>query len=77
VEAQLIIHIKNMDTNFTGTYTSIAAIVVFILSKFGINTTADTILTIISAVLLVVGLVKQAIDHKKLGVVASAAAPTV
>jgi hypothetical protein len=55
-----------MDTNFTGTYTSIAAIVVFILSKFGINTTADTILTIISAVLLVVGLVKQAIDHKNL-----------
>jgi hypothetical protein len=66
-----------MDTNFTGTYTSIAAIVVFILSKFGINTTADTILTIISAVLLVVGLVKQAIDHKKLGVVASAVTPTV
>jgi small-conductance mechanosensitive channel len=65
-----------MDTNFTGTYTSIAAIIVFILSKFGISTTADTILTIISAVLLVIGLVKQALDHKKLGV-AAAAAPKV
>ena len=55
-----------MDTNFTGTYTQLAAIVCFILSKFGINATVDQILTIISAILLVVGLVKQARDHQKL-----------
>lgn len=61
-----------METNFSGTYTSIASIVVFLLSKFGISTTADTILAIISAVLLVIGLVKQAIDHKKLGNVVEA-----
>lgn len=66
-----------MDTNYSGTYTSIAAVIVFILSKFGVNTDVTSILAIISAVLLVIGIIKQAYDHYKLGKVASSYAPKI
>ena len=51
-----------------GNYTAVAGLVVILLAKFGVVTDAGSITSIIGAVVTLVGIVKQFIDHKKLAV---------
>jgi hypothetical protein len=55
-----------IQSNLTGTYTSIAGIIVFVLAYFfpQIGITTDQIVTVISVVVAIFGAIKQAIDHK-------------
>ena len=64
----------NTTANLSRTWTSVAAIIVFLLSKIGINVTLDTILAVISTILIVIGIAKQAYDHFKLSKTATALA---
>lgn len=51
-----------------GNYTALIGLAVMILAKFGIVTDADSIATIVSGILILVGIIKQFIAHKKLAV---------
>lgn len=53
-----------MQTNYTGSVTAIAAILVTVLAKFGLNVQAGDIVTIIFGIIALAGIVKQMIDHK-------------
>lgn len=55
-----------------GNYTAVAGLVVMLFAKVGIVTDAGSVASIIGAVVIVVGLVKQYIAHKKLAVSAGA-----
>lgn len=59
----------------SGNYTAIAGIVVFILSKLGVNATVSDILAVIGAIVSVIGIVKQFIAHRNLARVAGAIPP--
>lgn len=56
----------------SGNYIAYAGLAVSILGHFGINTTVDDVAAVIGAVVIIVGLVKQFIAHKKLAKVAGA-----
>ena len=56
----------------TGIYVAIAGIIVSILGHFGITAESDSISQVIGAVVIVVGLVRQYIAHKKLAVATGA-----
>lgn len=53
-------------TDYSGIYTAIAGLLVSGLANLGIVTNAGDIATIIGAVVILAGLVKQYIAHKKL-----------
>lgn len=61
--------------NYTqnGSYMALAGLVVAILAKFSVNVTAEEILQIAGAVVSIVGIVKQAIAHKKFASAAASA----
>jgi hypothetical protein len=58
--------------NQTGVYVSIAGIIVSILGHFGISAESDSIAQVIGAGVIVYGLIKQYIEHKKLAVATGA-----
>ncbi len=58
--------------NQTGNYTALAGVVVILLSKVGVSTNVQTIITVIGGVVALVGIVKQYLDHKKLAVASGA-----
>ena len=54
----------------SGTYAAIAGILVSVLGHFGISSTVDDLAQVIGAVIVIVGIVRQAIAHKNLATVA-------
>ena len=56
----------------SGNWTALAGVIALVLSKMGVNTTADTILAVIGGVVALVGIIKQYLAHRKLAVVAGA-----
>lgn len=59
----------------TGNQLAIAGVVAMILTKFGIPTDAQAIVSVIGGFLALVGIYKQWMAHKKLAVVAGALRP--
>lgn len=53
-------------TDVSGTYLGIAGLVVAGLANFGIVTNAGDVASIIGAVVIIVGIVKQYLAHRKL-----------
>lgn len=52
----------------SGNWTALAGVIALVLSKMGVNTTADTILAVIGGVVALVGIIKQYLAHRKLAV---------
>lgn len=63
-----------MQTNYnqSGSYIAIASVIAMILSKFGVNADAQTIVTVILGIVALVGIIKQFIAHKNLAIQAGA-----
>jgi len=57
-------YLYSMQTDLSGSYVAIAGVIVSVLTHFGINTTASDIVSIISAIVIIVGIIKQMIAHK-------------
>lgn len=53
-------------TTQLGNYTALAGLAVLLLSKVGINASIDDVLTIMGALVVLAGIIKQAIDHRNL-----------
>ncbi len=51
-----------------GSYIAIASVIVMILSKFGIPTDAQTIITVITGAVALFGIIKQYQAHKNLAI---------
>jgi len=66
----IISNISIMQYDQTGFYVGLAGIAVGILAGFGINTNVQDVGSIISAVLIIVGMVKQFIAHRNLAIAA-------
>lgn len=51
--------------NYSGSITAIAAVVVTVLAKFGLNIQSGDVATILLAIIALIGIIKQMFDHKK------------
>lgn len=60
-----------MEYNKSGLYISIAGIVCSILAHYNIIISQDSALAVLSGIITLAGIIKQATDHKKLAVAAS------
>jgi len=60
-----------MDPKFdsSGTYVTVAGLVVSLAAHFGFSVSVSDVLTIIGAVVVVVGVIKQYTAHKNLAIV--------
>jgi hypothetical protein len=70
--AEGITSIMNTTYSQSGNYTAIAGVIVLLLSKLGVSTDVATILTIGGAIVAVIGIIKQYLDHKNLAISAGA-----
>ena len=61
-----------MEYNQSGNYITLAGFAVTILAKFGIVSDVASIATVIGSIVIVVGIVKQYLAHKKLAITAGA-----
>lgn len=63
-----------MQTNYSqiGTYTAVAGFIVSVLGHFNISTNVADVVQIIGAAVVLFGIIKQSIDHKKLAVATGA-----
>lgn len=61
-----------VDYSQNSNYVSLVGLGVVILAKFGIQTDASTIFTIIGGIVALIGIVKQMIAHRKLAQIAGA-----
>ena len=59
-----------MQYDQSGNWTAVAGLIVTLLTHFGFNTTINDVLAVIGSIVIVVGLVRQYIAHKKLAVAA-------
>jgi hypothetical protein len=54
-----------MQTNYSGSYLGIAGLVVMVLSHFGISASVDQVIAVIGGVVIVYGIIHQALIHKQ------------
>lgn len=59
-----------MDATYSqsGSYIALGSLALIVLSHFGINTTLNTVLSIIGGIGALVGIIKQAVNHKSLAI---------
>lgn len=54
-----------METNFSGSYTALAAIIVAVIAHFGVSIQITDVVAVIAGNVAFIGIVKQMIDHQK------------